>query len=1824
MRLTAHTFPYMTKPFFFSRVGGALVILSGILFLGTPVTYAEDGHSDGSGIMTVSPTSTSAGSTGGTYTFTFTAAELMDSGSISLTIPNGWTTPQLTNGVLGYTTVSGTGKSGDLLDAMDSTSGWSAGNMCGTSFATDATTKVQGTASIKCVNNNESNNDKYYKNITAQNWSGFQTIGFWIRIDSGINNGDLTFNYDDTANLASPIEMLSLGKAVPANTWTYVSFNFGATVRTAIVSYGFQIQNRSNLKNATIWVDDILAGPSISGPTIVGNTITVNALSLTTGQTIIITYGAGGGTSGVTATSTAGTNTFTTKSRISVTGTLTNIVTQPTVVTTASAPTVTNITSSLANGSYKAGQVVPVQVTFSQTVVVTGTPQITLSTGSPATTLVSYSSGSGTNTLTFNYTVAAGNTSADLDYSSTGALVLNGGTIKNGGGTNATLTLPSPGAAGSLGGNKNIVIDTTAPTLATVTPVTSPTNDTTPNYVFSSTEAGTITYGGDCSSSATSTTGGSKTITFNALSAGTHSNCTITVTDAAGNVSSVLNVPSFTIDTTAPTLATVTPVTSPTNDTTPNFTFSSTEAGTITYGGDCSSATSAASSGSNIITFNALSAGAHSNCTITVTDAAGNVSSVLNVPSFTIDTTAPTLATVTPVTSPTNDATPDFVFSSTEAGTITYGGDCSSASTSTTSGNRTITFNALAQGTHSNCTITVTDAAGNVSSVLNVPSFTIDTAAPVLAVVTPVSTPSGDSTPNFTFSTTEAGTISYGGDCSSATTSTTSGNKTVTFNTLAVGTHSNCTITVTDATGNPSLALAVPSFEITPPPPPATKFVILNPADSTAGVATTVTIQAQTASSSVATDYDGAVTIVVNGAATIVGGDPLVTITNGVGTVQVTDTVAQTVLLSLSDTQGTGLNVASTQDVVFSASSLHHFVFNTIADQVAGSAFNVTLTAKDQYGNTVSSFTGTTELSASLGSISPTVTGAFVAGTRTQSVTLTAAGTGLTLTATKTGGSETGLSNAFNVTAGPTSQYVLNDPGDMTAGTRIGYTVTRKDVNGNLVTDGAETVYLYSNSSGTSTFYDSAVNGNAITSVIILPTQSSASFWYYDDGVGTWNITASDGTPAANGAAGITDSTDPVTVSAAPIVATKLTILVQANATVGDTVPVTVRAENAGGQLDTSYTRSNNTIKIYSSGSGTASGGINVSIANGVGIVNMSDTVAETSTISVDDTTNALNDSATAPVVFAAGSVHHFVFDAIGTQAAGVSFPVTITAKDQYGNTATSFTGTTDLTTTAGTISPAITSVFVGGVRTESVTVTTAGTGRTITATRTGGSETGTSGAFDVTAGATAKYTLNDPGDMTAGTRIAYVVTRKDTNGNLVTNGADTAYLYGSSAGAAFYTVAVGGSPVTSVSFAPGNSTVNVWYSDANVGSWTVTASDNVSAPDGSAGIIDASDAVSVNSAPIVATKFIIFGDSSANVGASAHLTVKAVDANLDVQTTFQNDVTVSLSGVGTVVPGGATTTLVDIVNGVGSMDLTSASAGTVTASLSDTQGTGLDISATKNVTFAVVQTGGGEQGATVYYPTGGTAGTGAGPAGQAGEAEIAFSGQAFPSGVTSMFAISDGKIPLKEGQIKKANGKFAVDVRSDLADANQYGIIVYDKNGRPSQAKIFTLNQLTDILKVQDLLISPTIDLTRDIIARGDFVTVIGYAAPGNTLEFEIDGQVLPLQLAVPAGGSYKLLYNTNGLGFGNHSVRVRQVTAKGEKSDYSITKQFELVDYIITAADLNKDGMIDVRDASIFYALWYNPKSPTRTKLDLNGDSKVNLQDFSIFTRTLQKVGL
>ncbi|RZA26837.1 MAG: hypothetical protein EOP10_02290 [Proteobacteria bacterium] len=149
------------------------------------------------------------------------------------------------------------------------------------------------------------------------------------------------------------------------------------------------------------------------------------------------------------------------------------------VVVDNTAPSILNVTSNVTSGFYPETAIIPILVHFSEPVFLSSTNNISLSLGSGITApYLSLSSGNGTDTLVFNYTVALGDSSADLDTSGSTALTLSGGaTLQDSSGNNAVLTLPNPGAPQSLGALLNLVIDTVPPSAPLSLSFTSATNN---------------------------------------------------------------------------------------------------------------------------------------------------------------------------------------------------------------------------------------------------------------------------------------------------------------------------------------------------------------------------------------------------------------------------------------------------------------------------------------------------------------------------------------------------------------------------------------------------------------------------------------------------------------------------------------------------------------------------------------------------------------------------------------------------------------------------------------------------------------------------------------------------------------------------------------------------------------------------------------------------------------------------------------------------------------------------------------------------------------------------------------------------------------------------------------------------------------------------------------------------------------------------------------------------------------------------------------------------------------------------------------------------
>ncbi|MDD5050805.1 MAG: Ig-like domain-containing protein [Candidatus Pacebacteria bacterium] len=635
------------------------------------------------------------------------------------------------------------------------------------------------------------------------------------------------------------------------------------------------------------------------------------------------------------------------------------------IVIDTTAPTVVNVTSSNANGNYKAGEVIAVQVVFSEPVTVSNTPHLVLLTGSPATKNVGYSSGSGSTTLEFDYTVGANNFTSDLEYASAGALsTSNSGsasTIQDAAGNAATITLPTPGTTGSLGYNKNIIIDSTAPTVTLTSTSTSLTNVPIPVTARFS-EAVTGFTSGDVSVITSNATVGSfvtvssSTYTFVVTPTG-QGLVSISIpgsaaTDIAGNANTVSNTLSRTYDSVAPTVALTTSTVSPTLTTPISYTATFSEAMTgftvsditatnATVGNfhtvssqvytfdvspisnpidnvdvytsvDAGKATDAAGNANtasdsgvpSYIRFDnhsptvalTSSAGDFVNAPFSVTatfaesvtgfvlgdisvthgtagsftpvsgsvytftvtptsqalvsvsvaagvaqDNALNANLASNVLQTTYDTGAPTVVLSTAQSSPTNvsPVSVTATFSETVTGFTVDDISLTNATADNFLGSgTTYTFDVTPSGQGA---VTVSlpdgsaiDVANNNSTVSNTLSFTYDTVAPTLTEDTPVPALTTDTTPNYSFRTNENGTITYGGSCSSGTSSAlASATTTVTFNTLANGSYNDCSITVTDAAGNASSPLIVPAFTINNSDPVVISY---SPANNATGV----------------------------------------------------------------------------------------------------------------------------------------------------------------------------------------------------------------------------------------------------------------------------------------------------------------------------------------------------------------------------------------------------------------------------------------------------------------------------------------------------------------------------------------------------------------------------------------------------------------------------------------------------------------------------------------------------------------------------------------------------------------------------------------------------------------------------------------------------------------------------------------------------------------------------------------------------------------------------------------------------------------------------
>jgi hypothetical protein len=176
----------------------------------------------------------------------------------------------------------------------------------------------------------------------------------------------------------------------------------------------------------------------------------------------------------------------------------------------------------------------------------------------------------------------------------------------------------------------------------------------------------------------------------------------------------------------------------------------------------------------------------------------------------------------------------------------------------------------------------------------------------------------------------------------------------------------------------------------------------------TVGQSFAITLTVMDAYGNVLSDFNGAV-VLSDTTGTITPTE--VTCNNGIwaGAVTITQDHPEVYITALES----GVERGRSNVFAVMGGPLADFVFSSILTQTMGVPFTITITAVDAFDNPITAYTGTNTLTDTTGTITPTLTPAFVNGTVQLMVTINQAQVQDVITTT--GGGQLGTSNAFAV-----------------------------------------------------------------------------------------------------------------------------------------------------------------------------------------------------------------------------------------------------------------------------------------------------------------------------------------------------------------------------------------------------------------------------------------------------------------------------------------------------------------------------------------------------------------------------------------------------------------------------------------------------------------------------------------------------------------------------------------------------------------------------------------------------------------------------------------
>jgi hypothetical protein len=244
---------------------------------------------------------------------------------------------------------------------------------------------------------------------------------------------------------------------------------------------------------------------------------------------------------------------------------------------------------------------------------------------------------------------------------------------------------------------------------------------------------------------------------------------------------------------------------------------------------------------------------------------------------------------------------------------------------------------------------------------------------------------------------------------------------------------------------------------------------------------------------------------------------------------------------------------------------------------------------------------------------------------------------------------------------------------------------------------------------------------------------------------------------------------------------------------------------------------------------------------------------------------------------------------------------------------------------------------------------------------------------------------------------------------------------------------------------------------------------------------------------------------------------------------------------------------------------------------------------------------------------------SGGGGGGGSSPTSVTFSGRGYP--MSRVILLKDGQEIINT--IAGPDAKFSMTVSDLNAGTFTFSILSEDSAGRRST--LFTIPIIVTYgvsTTISGIFLSPTIDIDKQTVKRGDAITIFGQTAPDSVVTISMhSAAAIFSQTTSDKNGAYLYVFNTAPLEYGKHDtqskaeiVKTNEVAPYGKVLSFIVGDKNTIKDKscALLRGDFNGDCRVSLIDFSML-AYWYK-KATFPSKFDLNGDAKVSFVDFSI----------